>query len=151
MPAEQNPEPKSRLKSPLLLSSAVLGVALLGILYIMLSRWHEASVIEERTAREHAQKQREQARATVDQLGGKDFSILNFYANPPAIRRGEPVQLCYGVSNAKTVKLEPQTNAVWPSAARCVEVNPRKNTTYTLTIEDGAGHFKTQSLDVTVY
>lgn len=151
MPAEPTPEPKSRLKSPLLYSSAVLGAALLGILFIMFSRWHEASVYEEHAKKERASQQRESDAAAVKQLGGKDFAILNFYANPRAITRGDSVELCYGVSNAKTVKLEPQTSAVWPSAARCVAVTPTKTTTYTLTIEDGAGHSKTQSLNVTVW
>jgi hypothetical protein len=60
------------------------------------------------------------------------------------------VQLCYGVANAKSVKLEPQPNPVWPSYARCVRVSPTETTTYTLTITDAAGNTKTQSLQVNV-
>ena len=55
-----------------------------------------------------------------------------------------------GVANAKTVKLEPQENPVWPSYSRCVDVKPTKTTTYTLTIDDSAGNTKTQSLEVKV-
>ena len=55
------------------------------------------------------------------------------------------------VANAKTVTLEPQSNPVWPSYARCVDVAPTKTTTYTLTISDAAGHTKSQSLTVTVH
>jgi hypothetical protein len=73
-----------------------------------------------------------------------------FYANPGAIRRGESAQLCYGVANAKAVKLEPQSNPVWPSLSRCVEVAPAKTTIYTLTIEDAAGNTKSQTLEVKV-
>src|SRR6266404_5745717 len=54
------------------------------------------------------------------------------------------------VANAKSVKLEPQPNAVWPSYARCVSVSPAKSTTYTLTVSDSSGNTKTQSLQVTV-
>ena len=44
----------------------------------------------------------------------------------------------------------PQPNPVWPSYARCVDVKPAKTTTYTLTIDDGAGNTKTQALEVKV-
>jgi hypothetical protein len=84
----------------------------------------------------------------VEQLGGKEFAILSFYASPKVIARGESAQLCYGVANAKSIKLEPQSQPVWPSVARCVDVSPTKSTTYTLTIEDAAG--KTQSQDVEI-
>jgi|ERR1700675_2383535 hypothetical protein len=141
-------EPKSLLKNPLLYSSAVLVVALLGIVFVMFSRWQDRRNIERQAAQERAEKQREQDRLTVEQLGGKEFAILSYYASPTVIRRGESAQLCYGVSNAKTVKLEPQRQPVWPSVAHCVDVSPSKSTTYTLTIEDGVG--KTQSQDVEV-
>ena len=83
-------------------------------------------------------------------MGGKTLDIQAFYANPGAVHRGETVSLCYGVANAKTVKLEPQENPDWPSYSRCVDVKPTKTTTYTLTIDDGAGNTKTQSLEVKV-
>ena len=83
-------------------------------------------------------------------FGGKELAIQDFYASPGEIRRGETVQLCYGVANAKTVKLEPQPNPVWPSYSRCVDVTPTKSTTYTLTITDAAGNTRTQSLEVKV-
>src|SRR5438046_8391600 len=83
-------------------------------------------------------------------MGGKELAIQNFYAIPGVIRSGQSVQVCYGVANAKTVKLEPQSNPVWPSYARCVEVTPAKTTTYTLTITGAAGDTKSQSLVVTV-
>ena len=66
------------------------------------------------------------------------------------MHRGEEVDLCYGVSNAKTVTLVPQPNAVWPSYSRCVQVSPQKTTTYTLTVTDAAGNTKSASLTVEV-
>src|SRR5580658_1880336 len=141
-------EPKSILKNPLLYSSAVVVAALLAIVFVMFSRWQDRRNIERQAAQERAEKQHEQDRIAVEQLGGKEFAILSFYANPTTIRRGESAQLCYGVANAKTVKLEPQPQLVWPSTARCVDVSPVKSMTYTLTIEDAAG--KTQSQDVEV-
>jgi hypothetical protein len=141
-------EPNSLLKNPLLYSSAVLVVALLGVVFVMTSRWQQNRNSERRAARERAEKQHEQDRLAVEQLGGKEFAILSFYASPKVIGRGESAQLCYGVANAKTVKLEPQSQPVWPSVARCVEVTPNKSTTYTLTIGDASG--KTQSQDIEV-
>ncbi|MGB9465033.1 MAG: hypothetical protein WBR10_07965 [Candidatus Acidiferrum sp.] len=144
------PEPKSRLKNPLLFSSAVLVAALLAVVFVMLSRWQDSRNFERQAARQRAEKQDEQDRLAVEQLGGNDFAILNFYASPTSIRRGESAQLCYGVSKAKTVKLEPQSQAVWPSISRCITVSPTKTTTYTLAIEDVAGKALSQTVDVTV-
>src|SRR5207245_11181298 len=77
--------------------------------------------------RKPAQDQR-----TVEMLGGNCSEILHFYASPGVIRRGQTAQLRYGVSGAKTVRLEPQPNAVWPSFSRCVDVSPSKDTSYTV-------------------
>ncbi|MGC2526654.1 MAG: hypothetical protein WA639_02825 [Candidatus Acidiferrum sp.] len=150
MASDPVPEEKSFLRNPLLYSSAILAVALLGVVYVMLSRWLDGRNIERQAAQQRAEKQRQEDSLAVEQMGGKEFAILDFYASPKVIRRGESAQICYGVSNAKSVKLEPQLQAVWPSLARCVVVSPRKTTTYTLTIEDGAGHAKSESIDLNV-
>jgi hypothetical protein len=143
-------EPKSVLKNPLLYSSAVLVVALLGVVFVMFSRWQDKRNIERQAAEERGEKQHEQDRLAVEQLGGKEFAILSFYASPTMIRRGESAQLCYGVANAKSVKLEPQAQPVWPSVAHCVDVTPNKSMTYTLTIEDSAGKTLSQDVEVKV-
>ena len=118
---------------------------------ILFSRWQENRSIENRAKEEQTQKQQEQDRATIEQFGGKELAIQNFYATPGAIRRGETAQLCYGVANAKTVTIEPQSNPVWPSYARCLNVTPTKSTTYTLTIADATGHTRAQTLEVRVH
>jgi hypothetical protein len=150
MVSEPVSEQKSFLRNPLLYSSGVLVVALLAVVFVMFSRWQDSRNLERQAAQERAQKQHEQDRMAVEQLGGKEFAILSFYASPTVIQRGESAQLCYGVSNAKTVKLEPQTQPVWPSVAHCVDVSPSKSTTYTLTIEDGGGHSQSQDVEVKV-
>jgi hypothetical protein len=148
MVSEPVSEPKSLRKNPLLYSSAVLVVVLFGVAFVMISRWQDKREFERRAAEERAEKQHEQDRLAVAQLGGKEFAILNFYASPKEIRRGGSAQLCYGVSDAKTVTLAPQPAPVWPSLAHCVDVSPSKSTTYTLTITDATG--KTESEDVEV-
>jgi hypothetical protein len=148
--SDRESQPKSILKSPLLYSSAVVIAVLAGVVFVMVSRWQDRRDIERRAAQERAEKQHEQDRIAVEQLGGKEFAILSFYANPTVIKRGESAQLCYGVSNAKTVKIEPETPAVWPSTAHCVDVFPVKSMTYNLTIEDGSGNKKSQDVEVKV-
>ncbi len=144
------PEPKPAFKNPLLYSSIAIAIALLYVGWVFFSRWAENRDLEQRAAQEKAEKQREEDRATVEQMGGKELAVQNFYAAPGVIRRGESTKLCYGVANAKKVRLEPQPNPVWPSFARCVDVSPTATTTYTLTIEDAAGNSKTQTLEVKV-
>ncbi len=144
------PRAKTLLKNPLLYSSIVVGSALLVVLWILYPRWQENSLIERRTRQETSRKQLENDRVALEQLGGKELAIQSFYASPGTIHRGQSVQLCYGVANAKNVKLEPQPNAVWPSYAYCVNVSPAKSTTYTLTISDASGNTKTDSLKVVV-
>jgi hypothetical protein len=140
-------KPKKILTNPLLYSSAIVALVLLVVVWVMASRWLENRRIEHTTRQEQVQKQRENDVRAVESLGGNELAIQSFYASPGAIRRGEAAQLCYDVSNAKDVKLDPP---VWPSHSRCMSVSPKKNTTYTLTIADAAGNTKTARLQVTV-
>lgn len=151
MLAQPDPKKKSLLKNPFLYSRAVLAIVALVVGWILAARWLENRNLEKRATEERTQKQQEQDRIALEQMGGKELAIQNFYASPGTIRRGESVQLCYGVANAKTVKLEPQSNPVWPSYSRCVDVNPTKSTTYTLTIADAAGNTRTETLEVKVH
>jgi len=148
--AQEKPPAKTAFKNPLFYSSVVVGIAIVVVSWILFSRWQENRSIERRAREENSRKQLENDRIALEQLGGKDLAIQSFYASPRAIHKGESAQLCYGVANAKTVKLEPQPNAVWPSHARCVNVSPQKTTTYTLTISDAAGSSQTQALEVKV-
>ena len=150
MLAQPDPQTKSAFKNPFLYSWAALGIAALVVGWILFSRWQENREFEKRAKGERTQKQQEQDRIALEQLGGKELAIQDFYASTGEIRRGETVQLCYGVANAKTVRLEPQSNPVWPSYSRCVDVTPTKSTTYTLTVTDAAGNTRTQSLEVKV-
>lgn len=146
MLADSLEQPKSLLRNPLIYSSLLILIAALYVGWIMVSRWEENREIERR----EAEKKREDNRQAVEMMGGNRFEILSFYASPGIVRKGESVTLCYGVANAKKVTLEPQSNPVWPSYARCVDVAPVKDTTYTLTAEDAAGQVKTETLTVKV-
>lgn len=127
-------------------SGIVLCLALAYLGWVFFSRWQTTHEIEQRIAAE----KRAQAEKTFEGMGGDRFEILSFYASPGVIRRGDDVTLCYGVSNAKSVTLQPQSNPVRPSQARCVNVAPQKTTTYTLTATDAAGNTKSSSVTVEV-
>jgi len=148
--AEPTNPKKTFFKNPLAYSTLIGGAVLIYVGWIVFSRWHENRAIEQRAAVEQSEKQREQDRIAIEQLGGKDLAIQMFYASPASIRRGETTKLCYGVANAKNVTLAPQPSPVWPSHSNCVDVAPKKDTTYTLAIDDGAGHSQSQSVTVTV-
>ena len=149
MTEDPNRKPFSGFRNPLLYTSTLLIIVLICIAGTFYVRRQQNREIEQQAA-DAAAKERTNDQLTIEQLGGDEFKILNFYATPPVVHAGEATQLCYGVSNAKTVKLEPQTNPVWPSASRCVDVTPKKTTEYTLTIEDGNGNSKTSTITVQV-
>ena len=58
--------------------------------------------------------------------------------------------MCYGVSNATAVKIEPGVEPIKPALSHCLEVFPKKTTTYTLKAEDAKGNSKSASLTITV-
>jgi hypothetical protein len=97
-----------------------------------------------------ADKEVNQERKTIDAYGGGGLKILSFYAAPGTIARGGHTSLCYSVTGAKTVRMEPAVDAVWPALTRCVQVSPKKDTEYKLIAEDEAGHSVTQSIAVAV-
>jgi hypothetical protein len=76
--------------------------------------------------------------------------ITQLYAPQPAIAIGEAAKICYGVENAKTVVLSPPTQELSSALARCVEVEPKATTTYTLAVEGGEGKRVTQDITISV-
>ena len=64
--------------------------------------------------------------------------VLQFYASPGVVERGEPVTMCYGVENAKSVSIDPNVRTLKASWNRCFTLWPSKTTTYKLTaVGDG--------------
>lgn len=147
---EPEPQKKSLAKNPFLYTSVLILIAALYAGFVIFSRWNENRSIERQRAGQNAARQNEADRAALEQLGGKELAIQSFYATP-SIRRGETAQLCYGVANAKTITIDPPVGELWPSHARCLDVSPKKDTNYTLTIRDAAGNMQTQSVTVKVH
>jgi hypothetical protein len=118
---------------------------------VLLYRWNQNREYQAKQKAEAAAAQRAEDESSIETMGGTQFNIINFYAMPGEIHRGESVQLCYGVANAQSVKIEPDTKrAMWPSLSRCVDISPEKTTTYTLTAQSAQGKTKTASLTIKV-
>jgi hypothetical protein len=77
--------------------------------------------------------------------GGPDVKILQFYARDGNIVEGTKSVVCYGVLNAKSVRIEPRLEGVSPSLNRCVEVSAEKETRFTLTAEGSDGRSVSES------
>ena len=101
---------------------AVAAISALYILFVFGKRWWDAR----ETAPPPPSSQVHQAYA------GNELKVLNFLAQPGAIRRGEPALLCYGVLNAVSVTIEPKIEDLKPSLSRCLEVRPQRTTEYKL-------------------
>jgi len=130
----------------LVLLGSLVVAALIYDSWIFYSRWSG----NRQAAHVRSEKEASQERKELDALGGGGLKIISFYAAPGAIKRGDHATLCYGVTGAKTVRMEPAVETVWPALTRCVQASPRKDTEYKLIADDGAGHSVTQSVAVKV-
>jgi hypothetical protein len=149
----QEPEQKTpRTLRNMWMGFGVLALIVLGYTaFVFWSRWQENQDIAAKERAAQAAKVRDDAAKSFEVLGGADFKIISFYAMPGTIHRGDSVDMCYGVSNAKSVKLDPPDVAnMFPSLDRCVKVAPKQTTTYTFTADDGKGNTKTAQLTIEV-
>ena len=86
----------------------------------------------------------------VSPSGAAAVRITQFYAAEAKVGAGDKTMLCYGVENAKTVRLSPPVEEVWPAATRCFDVIPPHTTRYVLTAEDAVGQAVSQSATIEV-
>jgi len=59
--------------------------------------------------------------------------IIYFRAQPSPIPKARIVQLCYGVVNARSARIDQDVGEINPSEKDCVDVSAQSTTTYTLT------------------
>jgi hypothetical protein len=76
--------------------------------------------------------------------------IAQFYARDGVLTEGGKTVLCYGVSNARSARIEPPVDGVGPALSRCVEVRPKSETRYTLIAEGADGRAVSQSVSVRI-
>ncbi len=110
--------------------------------WIFYDRWQSNRDAE----RARADAEAERARKVIDAIGGGGFGIRSFYASPPVIHRGETASLCYSVFGATTLRLDPPLAEVYPTFNHCIQASPGKDTEFTLTAADAAGHTATAKL-----
>src|SRR5258706_4445445 len=65
----------------------------------------------------------------------KTARITQFYARDPMLPKGEKTMLCYGVENAKAVRIQQHDAYVGPALSYSFEIAPYTAQTYTLTPE----------------
>src|SRR4051812_2795297 len=99
-----------------------------------------------------AAMRRTDPRVRVRPLGIRSgpVKILNFYANVGSLTVGEKALLCYGVENAKSVRISPTLQGVYPSPNHCIEIGPERTTHYTILAEGFDGRVATQSFTLPV-
>src|SRR5215469_558598 len=107
MLSDPTPGSSSGPQKFLMLSVAVLVLGGAYVGWVFYSRWEANRAIEEKIQGKAAQQERFQNQQAVDAMGGSRFEILAYSADPPEIHAGEKSSLCYSVSNAKTVKIDP--------------------------------------------
>jgi hypothetical protein len=142
-PSRQQTSP---LRSIVRWTWVIVALAVLYTGWIVVSRWRENRAIEAEAARKTAEADRQ----IVGMYGSGELKMLMFYANPGTLKRGSMGLLCYGVANAKSVRIVPGVEDIKPSLSRCIEVKPKADTHYTFSADDGKGRTVSQSVDVLV-
>jgi len=136
----------SVIRKMLPFTTAAVVIAALYVGWIFYSRW-DAQREAERAQRE---ARVQDAQKVLEAYGGNKVTVLSLSASRGVIHHGDSAQLCYGVSNAKTVTMSPPVGDLWPSTYRCVDVSPKTDTTYTLTASDGHGHTDSKAIQIKV-
>ena len=122
-------------------------IAALYVAWIFYSR-HERTAREEQELQKRKQEQAQRVNQMI--FGSGEIQFSTFVAEPGVLRRGETAELCYGVVNAVRVELDPPIEAAKPTYRHCVEISPKKTTTYTIKATDSKGNSKSASLTVQV-
>ncbi len=125
-------------------AGAILALAYVG--WMFLNRHLVDVRWTERHARDDSARSAEFARI----YGGSDVRILQFYARDGAVTEGGNTVICYGVLNAKSVRIAPPLEGVGVSLNRCIDAAPDRDTRYTLTAEGHDGRTVSQSFVLSV-
>ncbi len=128
-------------------TTVLLIIVVLWVAWILYSRHAENAKAAADLQAKQEQAQRDNANFVL-QHG--ELTFTTFEAADGTLKPGQSTELCYGVVNAKSVKLDPPIEQIKPSIRHCMDIAPKKTTTYTITADDGAGHTKSVSLTVHV-
>jgi len=138
---------RSSLAAVLPYTTVAVVIAALYVAWTFYSR-HEANVKAQQELAAQRAEQRQREAQTIFGSGGLSFRTWS--ADKGVVQPGEVAHICYGIVDAKTVKIDPPVEQLKPSYLHCFEVRPRKTTTYTITAADAAGHTASQQLTIQV-
>ncbi len=141
------PRPSSPLSSILPYTTVALIVALLYVGWTFYSRHEDTRRAEEEAA---AKKAAANQRVVDAVYGSGALKFTRLSVSQAVLAKGESAQFCYGVVNATTVKMDPPIEQAKPTYNHCLEIAPKKTTTYTITASDASGHSEAKSLTVHV-
>lgn len=143
------PEPSKRspLQAVLPYTTAAVVIAALYVAWVFYSR-HEANLKAQQEAAAQESEHRRREAQTIFGSGGLSFRTWS--ADKAVVRPGEIAHLCYGIVDAKSVKIDPPVADLKPSYLHCFEVTPKTTTTYTITATDATGHTASQQLTIQV-
>jgi hypothetical protein len=115
-----------------IVTGAVTAIAFANLAWVWLAR-HDSNLRLERRldARRHT--------ALLNSSSASRVKITQFYATSAEITDNDHATICYGVEDARSVRLEPAVATLSPALTRCFWVEPRQDTTYRLTAEGDAG------------
>lgn len=135
------------LKKVLPYTTVLLVIAIVYVAYTFYARRQA----DANAQAEIAAKQQEARKRTVDAVfGNGEIKFTGMSLDATSVKRGESAQLCFGVENAVNVKIDPPVEQLKPTYQHCIQVTPKRTTTYTITADDGKGHSKSQSLELKV-
>jgi hypothetical protein len=127
-------------------------VILAGVVPAIALLWLVWVVLERQSAEFRMERERLASRAKAYQPftgnDGKTVKILQFYSTSGEVIEGKRGIVCYGVENAKSVRLEPPVEDVYPAFSRCFWVEPKQDTTYKLIAEGFDGRQVSESFSL---
>lgn len=136
-----------RMQSILPYTSIGVIIAALYVAWVFYSRWDSNRKAQQEIQAKQAEARKEQAEQI---FGSGEIKFTTFQASSGVLQRGQTAQLCYGVVNAKTVKLDPPVEQAKPTYYHCLDISPKQTTTYTITAEDAKGNKKSESITIQV-
>ena len=121
----------------------LIALAYLG--WILLERRNANREYERQAAESESARYKKLVPATTE------LNITQFYASKRDAARGESVLVCYGVENARSVRIEPPIDDhLIPLPAKCIPFAPHRTTTLKLLAEGDKGGEATESITVKV-
>jgi hypothetical protein len=121
------------MKKVLRYSAAGFLIALAYVGWIWFTRRSASQEFDRRLEERDAAKYKQLAPADTT------LRITQFYASKQDATRGESVLVCFGVENARSVRIEPPIEQLLPLPSKCFPFAPQRTTKLTLVAEGDKG------------